>query len=135
MALLAPLLAVFGLLPCAFAASGTASFTSYTGCGSNGKEIAIVTIITCNSHRISQITVACGITGGGLHTAALNQLNFGAGPGQGAGPGCGRCFQLTGTADPFSPNYQGPFNSIKVKVNIHSLTGLLWRLSDHPSFR
>ncbi|KAJ3822974.1 RlpA-like double-psi beta-barrel-protein domain-containing protein-containing protein [Lentinula raphanica] len=73
--------------------SGNTSFTQYSGCGSP----------------------ACGVTGSGF-TAAMNQLAFGSVPGLGAGDACGRCFALTGTADPFSPAYTGPFNSIIVKV-------------------
>jgi len=49
-------------------------------------------------------------------TAAINQLAFGAGPGEGGGDACGRCFALTATADPYSPAFTGPFNSIVVKV-------------------
>ncbi|EPQ56593.1 endoglucanase V-like protein [Gloeophyllum trabeum ATCC 11539] len=73
--------------------SGSASFTMYSGCGSP----------------------ACGETASG-YTAAMNQLSFGAGPGAGAGDACGRCFALTGTADPYSPSYTGPFHTIVVKV-------------------
>ena len=47
----------------------------------------------------------------------MNQLSFGAPGGQGAGDACGRCFRLTGTKDPYSPWYTGPFKSIVVKVN------------------
>ena len=46
----------------------------------------------------------------------MDQLSFGAAPGSGAGDACGRCFALTGAADPFSPNFAGPFNSVVVKV-------------------
>ncbi|KAI0690533.1 endoglucanase V-like protein [Cytidiella melzeri] len=75
-------------------ASGTASFTQYSGCGSP----------------------ACGISASGF-TAAVNQLTFGSAPGSGAGDACGRCFSLTGTKDPYSPNYTGPFGkTIVVKV-------------------
>ncbi|TFK39943.1 endoglucanase V-like protein [Crucibulum laeve] len=73
--------------------SGSASFTMYTGCGSP----------------------ACGKSATGF-TAAINQLAFGSAPGLGAGDACGRCFSLTGTADPFSPAFTGPFKSIVVKV-------------------
>ncbi|KAF8817487.1 endoglucanase [Phlegmacium glaucopus] len=73
--------------------SGSASFTVYSGCGSP----------------------ACGKTGSGF-TAAMNQLAFGAPPGLGAGDACGRCFSLTGTSDPYSPAFTGPFNSIVVMV-------------------
>ncbi|KAG6891244.1 hypothetical protein C0995_008496 [Termitomyces sp. Mi166 len=73
--------------------SGQASFTFYSGCSAP----------------------ACGKTASGF-TAALNQLAFGAAPGAGPGDACGRCFAITGTADPFSPSFTGPFNSIVVKV-------------------
>lgn len=63
----------------------------------------------------AEIFIACGKTGSGF-TAAINQLAFGSAPGLGAGDACGRCFALTGTADPFSPAYTGPFHSIVVKV-------------------
>ena len=80
--------------------SGSASFTMYTGCGQP----------------------ACGKTASGF-TAAINQLSFGAAPGLGAGDACGRCFVVTGTSDPFSPSFPGPFHSIVVKV-----TDLWWVL-------
>ncbi|KIP11594.1 glycoside hydrolase family 45 protein [Phlebiopsis gigantea 11061_1 CR5-6] len=74
--------------------SGQASFTMYSGCGSP----------------------ACGKSASG-YSAAINQLAFGSAPGLGAGDACGRCFALTGTADPYSPSYTGPFGqSIVVKV-------------------
>ncbi|THH30102.1 hypothetical protein EUX98_g4073 [Antrodiella citrinella] len=73
--------------------SGSASFTMYSGCGSP----------------------ACGKSANGF-TAAINQLAFGSGPGTGAGDACGRCFALTGKADPYSPAFTGPFNTIVVKV-------------------
>ncbi|KAK0444210.1 endoglucanase V-like protein [Desarmillaria tabescens] len=74
-------------------ASGTASFTHYSGCSSP----------------------ACGKTATG-YTAAMNQLAFGASSGLGAGDACGRCFAITGSADPYSTSYTGPFYSIVVKV-------------------
>jgi hypothetical protein len=58
---------------------------------------------------------ACGRAASG-YTAAINQLAFGSGPGLGPGDACGRCFALTGRADPYSPNYTGPFKTIVVKV-------------------
>ncbi|GJE97752.1 endoglucanase V-like protein [Phanerochaete sordida] len=73
--------------------SGSASFTMFSGCGAP----------------------ACGITATGF-TAAMNQLSFGSAPGLGAGDACGRCFALTGTHDPFSPSFTGPFHSVVVKV-------------------
>jgi len=74
-------------------ASGSASFTHYTGCGAP----------------------ACGKTASGF-TAAVSQLAFGSSPGLGAGDACGRCFSITGKADPYSPSYTGPFKTIIVKV-------------------
>ncbi|THU86235.1 endoglucanase V-like protein [Dendrothele bispora CBS 962.96] len=73
--------------------SGSASFTNYGGCN----------------------RPACGKAGNG-YTAAINQLAFGAPPGLGPGDACGRCFALTGSQDPYSPSFPGPFNSIVVKV-------------------
>ena len=93
---------------------GDASFTVYTGCGTPGND----------SHHCSHLgrpvtelflTIACGKSASGF-TAAMNQLAFGAPPGLGAGDACGRCFLLTGTADPYSPAYTGPFYSIVAKV-------------------
>lgn len=76
------------------AGPGNASFTMYSGCAQP----------------------ACGIAASG-YTAAISQLAFGSVPGIGPGDACGRCFALTGTADPFSPAYTGPFGkSIVVKV-------------------
>jgi len=74
-------------------ASGSTSFTMYTGCGQP----------------------ACGKTATGF-TAAINQLTFGSAGGLGAGDACGRCFAVTGTSDPFSPSFPGPFHTIVVKV-------------------
>ncbi|KAH7922326.1 endoglucanase V-like protein [Leucogyrophana mollusca] len=73
--------------------SGSASFTQYTGCGSP----------------------ACGKSATG-YTAAMSQLSFGSAPGSGPGDACGRCFALTGEADPYSPSYTGPFKTVVVKV-------------------
>ncbi|OBZ73840.1 hypothetical protein A0H81_06382 [Grifola frondosa] len=72
--------------------SGSASFTMYSGCGSP----------------------ACGISASGF-TAAMNQL-FRLRSRVGAGDACGRCFALTGAADPYSPAFTGPFSTIVVKV-------------------
>ena len=65
---------------------------------------------------ISSNAQACGIPANG-YTAAINQLSFGSVPGIGAGDACGRCFALTGNADPYVPSYTGPFGkTIVVKV-------------------
>ncbi|KAF8478251.1 glycoside hydrolase family 45 protein [Gautieria morchelliformis] len=74
-------------------AADAASFTVYSGCGS----------------------AACGVTATGF-TTAMNQLSFGAAGGEGAGDACGRCFAISGKADPYSPSYPGPFSTIVVKV-------------------
>jgi len=66
--------------------SGTATFTEYVGCSQP----------------------ACGITANGF-TAAMSQLAFGSDPGDGPGDACGRCFAITGTQDPYSPAFTGPF--------------------------
>ncbi|KAH9031326.1 endoglucanase V-like protein [Lactarius pseudohatsudake] len=73
--------------------SGTASFTFYSGCS----------------------PPACGKSATGF-TAAMSQLAFGSPSGLGPGDACGRCFQVTGDKDPYSPDFAGPFNSVVVKV-------------------
>lgn len=75
-------------------ATNNASFTYYSGCNAP----------------------ACGKTAAGF-TAAMSQLSFGAPPGLGAGDACGRCFAITGTQDPYSPQYTGSMgNTIVVRV-------------------
>jgi hypothetical protein len=50
------------------------------------------------------------------YSAAVNELAFGAN--NAAGGVCGRCFKITPTEDPYSPEYAGSFgNTIIVKVN------------------
>ena len=61
------------------------------------------------------MSIACGVAAAG-YTAAISQLTFGSEPGLGAGDVCGRCFAITGSADPYSPSYNGPFYSIVVKA-------------------
>ena len=94
--------------------SGSASFTVYSGCGAGGDDNYYC------SHPRRPVTelfliIACGKAVSG-YTAAMNQLAFGSAPDLGPGDACGRCFSLTGTADPYSPAYKGPFYSIVVKV-------------------
>ena len=93
--------------------SGSASFTMYSGCGSPGDDNHCSHL----GRPLTELflTIACGKTASGF-TAAMNQLAFGAPPGLGPGDACGRCFSLTGTADPYSPAFTGPFHSIVVKV-------------------
>jgi len=57
---------------------------------------------------------ACGNPGGG-YTAAISQAQFGAGPGQGAGPACGTCYQLTIQTDLNGNSVQQ--KTVKVRVN------------------
>ncbi|OBT72268.1 hypothetical protein VF21_07963 [Pseudogymnoascus sp. 05NY08] len=57
---------------------------------------------------------ACGEPGGG-YTAALSQSQFGAGPGDGAGPACGTCYKLTVTTD--LSGHAVTENSVTVRVN------------------
>ena len=60
---------------------------------------------------------ACGYSTSSGYTAAINQFSYGAPAGVGPGDACGRCFALTATADPYAPNYTGPFGkTIIVKV-------------------
>lgn len=61
------------------------------------------------------IRIACGKVGHG-YTAAINQRSFGAAGGQGSGGACGRCFEISGSKDPYSPQYTGPYKTIVVKV-------------------
>ena len=50
------------------------------------------------------------------YSAAVNELTFGGNGGFGGA--CGRCFEITPTKDPNSPESTGPFgNTIVVKVN------------------
>jgi len=75
-------------------AQGEASFTVYNGCQS----------------------ASCGGRISSGYTAAVNTRAFGAT--SSFGDACGRCFSITGTKDPYSPSYTGPFEKpIIVKVN------------------
>ena len=94
--------------------SGSASFTVYSGCSSGGGKDNHFSHLRRLVTDLF-LTIACGYSGSGF-SAAMNQLAYGAPPGLGPGDACGRCFRLTGTADPYSPAYTGPFNSIVVKV-------------------
>ncbi|KAI0035344.1 endoglucanase V-like protein [Vararia minispora EC-137] len=80
--------------------SGSASFTYYSGCQQPG---------------VPSIVIPCGVAASGF-TAAISQLAFGSSPGIGPGDACGRCFAVTGTSDPYSPSFTGPFKTIIVKV-------------------
>ena len=59
---------------------------------------------------------ACGVSITSGFAAAVNELAFGANSSY--GDACGRCFNITPTADPYELNYTGPFGqSIIVKVD------------------
>ena len=125
--LLSPLLAVNAVTPVERAAakyiqnaSGSATFT--TGSALHDCESAPGDDNHCFhlGRPVTELflTIACGKTrkASGF-TAAMNQLAFGAPPGLGPGDACGRCFNLTGTADIYSHgSFTGPFSSIVVKV-------------------
>ncbi|KAL6718789.1 hypothetical protein ACLMJK_003023 [Lecanora helva] len=87
-------------------ATYTASFTQYGAGDSFGSG-------NCNT-----ATAACGWYSNPGFNAAASQNIFGVGPGAGAGPGCGKCFQLTAKTNPYNNN--APLTgtkSIVVKVN------------------
>lgn len=69
----------------ALASAEKASFTHYGGGDSRG------------SPNCATAINACGNPGqyGVQYTAALSQRQFGAGPGEGAGPACGTCYRIT----------------------------------------
>ena len=93
--------------------SGSASFTCYSGCSAPGKPPRWPSMV--HTLNLGSLSVACGKTASG-YTAAMNQLSFGAPPSGGGGDACGRCFRITGEADPYSSGDKGPFNCIVVKV-------------------
>ncbi|KAN0121000.1 endoglucanase V-like protein [Russula decolorans] len=67
-------------------------------------------------------TPSCGVNFTSGFTSAVNELAFGSN--HSFGDACGRCFQITATADPFNSSYQGPFGkTIIVKVNNLCLNG------------
>ena len=70
------------------------------------------------SGNCNTATAACGWYSNPGFNAAASQNLFGVGPGAGAGPACGLCFQLTAKTNPYNNN--APLNgtkSIVVKVN------------------
>ncbi|KZP17917.1 glycoside hydrolase family 45 protein [Athelia psychrophila] len=81
----------------------TASFTEYGSTDSAGSG-------NCNV-----LTTACGYYTSPGYNAAASQNLFGVGPGVGAGPGCGGCWQLTGKTDSSGNALSNP-KTIVVKV-------------------
>lgn len=73
---------------------------------------------TFGSPNCNTATAACGWYSNPGYNAAASQNLFGVGPGAGAGPGCGLCFQLTAKTNPYANNVAliGT-QSIVVKVN------------------
>jgi len=81
----------------------SASFTEYGTGDQNGSG-------NCNV-----VTTACGFYTSPGYSAAVSQNLYGAGPGQGAGPACGGCWQLTGQKDSSGQPLSSP-RTIVVKV-------------------
>ncbi|KAE8355721.1 RlpA-like double-psi beta-barrel-protein domain-containing protein-containing protein [Aspergillus coremiiformis] len=82
-----------------------ASFTMYGSGDSNGSPNCATAVNACGQPTQSGIT------------AALSQAQFGVGPGQGAGPACGTCWELTITSD-LNGN---PVEQKTVKVTVNNL--------------
>ena len=59
------------------------------------------------THTNCEIRIACGVVAHG-YTAAISQRSFGAAGNQGSGGACGRCFEIRGLKDPYSPQYKVP---------------------------
>lgn len=73
---------------------------------------------TFGSPSCNTATAACGWYTNPGYNAAVSENIFGVGPGAGAGPACGLCFQLTAETDPYSDNKAlTGTKSIVVKVN------------------
>ena len=88
--------------PLGVSAQLRASFTEYGSGDQNG------------SSNCATTDNACGIPQPGF-SAAISQAQFGVGPGQGAGPACGTCYQLSITSD-LDGNAVTP-KTITIKVN------------------
>jgi len=78
--------AAVSFLPLLALAQEKASFTYYGSGDGNGSPNCATTVNACGQPKSG-------------YTAAISQKQFGAGPGQGAGPACGTCWQLTITTD------------------------------------
>ncbi|TKA31948.1 hypothetical protein B0A50_01193 [Salinomyces thailandicus] len=97
------------LTPLAFALKASAqnysaSFTQYGSGDQNGSG-------NCNVD-----TTACGYYTTSGYSAAVSQNVFGVGPGDGAGPACGGCWELTIQTDSSGNALSNAGNSIVVKV-------------------
>ncbi|KAI9749368.1 MAG: hypothetical protein M4579_006899 [Chaenotheca gracillima] len=83
----------------------SASFTEYGAADGLG------------SPNCQTASAACGFYTSPGYAAAASQNLFGAAPGEGAGPGCKKCFKLTGKTDSSGKALSGGGKSIIVKVN------------------
>ncbi|KAL1311369.1 hypothetical protein AAFC00_001539 [Neodothiora populina] len=81
-----------------------ASFTEYGSSDSNGSG-------NCNV-----ATSACGYYTNPGYSVAVSQNLYGAGPGAGAGPDCGKCYKLTVQTDSSGNKVSNAGNSIVAKV-------------------
>lgn len=92
---------------CAFASAQTykSSFTMY-GSGD-----------TFGSQNCQTTSAACGFYTSPGYSAAVSQNLYGVGPDQGAGPGCGTCWALTGETDSSGNALSNAGTGIVVKVN------------------
>ena len=90
------------------ATSGTTLKSSFTFYGAGD---------TFGSPNCNTNTAACGFFTEPGFSAAASQNLFGVGPGAGAGPGCGTCWQLTAETDSSGNALSNAGNSIVVMVN------------------
>ena len=90
------------------ATSGTTLKSSFTFYGAGD---------TFGSPNCNTNTAACGFFTQPGFSAAASQNLFGVGPGAGAGPGCGTCWQLTAETDSSGNALSNAGNSIVVMVN------------------
>ncbi|MCJ1352510.1 MAG: hypothetical protein MMC33_002494 [Icmadophila ericetorum] len=98
------LLALTSLSALASAQTFSATFTEY-GAGD-----------TFGSQNCNTATAACGFYTYPGYNAAASENLFGVGPGAGAGPSCGTCWQLSPQTDSSGNQLDGA-NSIVVMVN------------------
>lgn len=104
---MAPSLLTILTLATASTVSAQTYVSSFTQYGSND---------TFGSGNCATKSTACGFFDSPGFNAAASQNLYGAGPGAGAGPACGGCWQLTPETDSTGKPIQGA-NPIIVKVN------------------
>ncbi|KAI9653128.1 MAG: hypothetical protein M1831_006212 [Alyxoria varia] len=96
--------ALAALLP-SFLQAEKASFTTYGGGDIMG------------SANCATAVNACGTPNQSGYTAALSESQFGVGPGAGAGPACGKCYQLTIDSD----SSGAPMEKKTITVTVNNL--------------